>query len=208
MNTIFDDWRQRSPYYDDSHEAFSQSLRKFVEREVSPHVDEWEEAGIVPRDFHRKAGDTVGVGRRGKLDVDAGLKLAAGHPRRRQVERQRRIPPHAVRGTREQHARAGCPQVARHRGDRAIDREVVLEFLDAIEQPLRLPGAKLGHLDAFPVGIRSRNLLAKTDDAPFRNDNIHFPVEKGSRAVYQRPALDVGHELLDGTRVNGNVAVE
>ena len=53
----FDEWRRNSPYYNDSHEALSSSLRRFVEREATPYVDEWEDAGIVPREFHRKAGE-------------------------------------------------------------------------------------------------------------------------------------------------------
>ena len=53
----FDAWRRNSPYYNDSHEALADSLRRFVEREATPHVEEWESAGIVPREFHRKAGE-------------------------------------------------------------------------------------------------------------------------------------------------------
>ena len=30
------------------HELFRQSLRRFVEQELNPHVDEWEEAGAWP----------------------------------------------------------------------------------------------------------------------------------------------------------------
>jgi acyl-CoA dehydrogenase len=56
MNS-FDEWRQNSPYYNDTHEELSRGLRRFVEREMTPHVDAWEEAGIVPREFHRKAGE-------------------------------------------------------------------------------------------------------------------------------------------------------
>ena len=53
----FDEWRRNSPYYNESHEELSNSLRKFVEREAMPNVEKWEEAGIVPREFHRKAGE-------------------------------------------------------------------------------------------------------------------------------------------------------
>ena len=30
------------------HEMFRQMVRRFVEEEINPHVDEWEEAGIFP----------------------------------------------------------------------------------------------------------------------------------------------------------------
>ena len=52
---LFDQWRARSPHYDESHEAVCASVRRFVEREIAPHVDEWEAAGQLPRELHRKA---------------------------------------------------------------------------------------------------------------------------------------------------------
>lgn len=38
-------------------EQLRKSVRAFTEREVLPHADEWERAGELPRDLHRKAGD-------------------------------------------------------------------------------------------------------------------------------------------------------
>src|SRR3954463_134215 len=32
-------------------------VRSFAEREVLPHIDEWERAGELPLDLHRRAGD-------------------------------------------------------------------------------------------------------------------------------------------------------
>jgi acyl-CoA dehydrogenase len=46
---------QKSPYYTESHEAFRTSLRRFVEQEIAPFVDEWDEAGGFPRELYRKA---------------------------------------------------------------------------------------------------------------------------------------------------------
>lgn len=54
---LFDQWRNRSPYYDETHEAVCQSVRTFVAREIMPHVDEWEAAGEIPRELHRKAAE-------------------------------------------------------------------------------------------------------------------------------------------------------
>ena len=53
--TAFDDWRARSPFYDDSHAAVADSVRRFVEQEVSPHIDQWEADGELPRALHVKA---------------------------------------------------------------------------------------------------------------------------------------------------------
>ncbi len=36
---------------------FRQSVRKFFEKEVTPYVEEWEEAGIVPKSVWKKMGD-------------------------------------------------------------------------------------------------------------------------------------------------------
>lgn len=61
---LFDQWRNRSPHYDETHEAVCDSVRRFVAREITPHVDEWEAAGELPRDLHRKAAEAgiIGVG--------------------------------------------------------------------------------------------------------------------------------------------------
>ena len=55
MAHLFDEWRSRSPHYDETHEAVCDSVRAFVTREVMPHVDEWERAGQLPRELHAKA---------------------------------------------------------------------------------------------------------------------------------------------------------
>ncbi len=52
---LFDQWRARSPHYDESHEAVCDSVRAFVSREITPNVDAWEAAGELPRELHRKA---------------------------------------------------------------------------------------------------------------------------------------------------------
>ena len=52
---LFDQWRARSPHYDESHEAVCATVRTFVAREITPNVDAWELAGELPRELHRKA---------------------------------------------------------------------------------------------------------------------------------------------------------
>jgi acyl-CoA dehydrogenase len=42
--------------YTEEHEKFRAALRDFLEKEVTPYVDEWEEAGIVPRSIWKKMG--------------------------------------------------------------------------------------------------------------------------------------------------------
>ncbi len=47
-----------SLYFDDEHNAFRQMVRRFVETEINPHVEEWEAAGIFPaHDLFKKMGN-------------------------------------------------------------------------------------------------------------------------------------------------------
>jgi acyl-CoA dehydrogenase len=43
--------------YTAEHNIFRDSLRKFLDKEIVPHVEEWEEAGIVPRSAWKKMGE-------------------------------------------------------------------------------------------------------------------------------------------------------
>jgi alkylation response protein AidB-like acyl-CoA dehydrogenase len=46
----------RRHLFDDEHEAFRDSFRRFLEKEVVPHHDRWERDGIVPREVFVAAG--------------------------------------------------------------------------------------------------------------------------------------------------------
>jgi alkylation response protein AidB-like acyl-CoA dehydrogenase len=46
---------ERTLFHQD-HELFRDSVRGFIAKELAPHHDEWEQAGIVDRDVFRKAG--------------------------------------------------------------------------------------------------------------------------------------------------------
>ena len=43
--------------FSSDHELFRKTVKRFVEREVLPHHAQWEEAGMVPREAWRKAGE-------------------------------------------------------------------------------------------------------------------------------------------------------
>ena len=47
----------RNPFETEERQAFRDSVRSFVEREIKPHADGWDEAGEVPWELHRKAAD-------------------------------------------------------------------------------------------------------------------------------------------------------
>ena len=47
--------RPPSPYYTPDHDAFRDQMRRFVDREIAPYVDQWDEAGEFPRELYKKA---------------------------------------------------------------------------------------------------------------------------------------------------------
>jgi acyl-CoA dehydrogenase len=52
------------PYFDETHRMIRETVRRFVEREIRPFVEEWEEKGEFPRSLYAKAGDAgiLGIG--------------------------------------------------------------------------------------------------------------------------------------------------
>ncbi len=42
--------------FTDEHRMFRDAVRRFIEKEIAPHHDQWEKDGIVPRDLWLKAG--------------------------------------------------------------------------------------------------------------------------------------------------------
>jgi long-chain-acyl-CoA dehydrogenase len=64
----YDLWKRR-PLFEDSHEAFRQTVRTFLARHVVPNVERWEDERLVPREVWLEAG------RQGLL----GLAIAEEH---------------------------------------------------------------------------------------------------------------------------------
>jgi acyl-CoA dehydrogenase len=69
----FDSTRLPSPHLTDSHEAWRRTVRAFVEREIMPHVREWDEAEGFPRDLHNKAASAGLIGL-GYPEVHGGIR--------------------------------------------------------------------------------------------------------------------------------------
>lgn len=44
-------------YFTEEHQLFRQSLRDFLEKEVRPNIDQWEEDGELPRSIYKKFGE-------------------------------------------------------------------------------------------------------------------------------------------------------
>ena len=47
----------RGPWYTEEHEQLREQVRRFVDREIAPHIDAWDEACEFPRELYRKAGE-------------------------------------------------------------------------------------------------------------------------------------------------------
>lgn len=62
----------RRTLFEDDHEAFRDSFRAFLGKEVVPHLDEWDAAGIVPREVFTAAG------RSGFLGMDVPEEYGGG----------------------------------------------------------------------------------------------------------------------------------
>jgi len=45
-----------NPFETEERKAFRETVARFVAKEITPHVDEWDEAGDVPWEIHEKAG--------------------------------------------------------------------------------------------------------------------------------------------------------
>lgn len=44
-------------YFTEEHELFRQGLKEFLQKEVAPHIDEWEEEQRIPKEIWKKFGD-------------------------------------------------------------------------------------------------------------------------------------------------------
>ena len=69
-------------YFDDTHRMVRDTVRSFVQREILPYVNDWEEAGEFPRELYKKAADAgiLGLGapeKWGGSGEDVFMKVAA-----------------------------------------------------------------------------------------------------------------------------------
>ena len=62
----------RRTIFEEEHELFRTSFRQFVDKELVPHIDGWERAGIVDRELFLKAGDAGFLGMAVPEDLGGG----------------------------------------------------------------------------------------------------------------------------------------
>jgi acyl-CoA dehydrogenase len=115
----------RPDYFGPEHEDFRRSVRAFVEREIAPHVNAWDEAGTFPRELYRKAAQigVIGMGYPEELggtpaDLFYGIVAAEEIARAGCGGLQASLGSHGI----------GLPPVVAH-GSEALKRRVVPQVL-------------------------------------------------------------------------------
>ena len=64
MKFEFSDKVTFQEYFGPAHQMVRRSVKEFVDKEIGPHIDDWEELNEFPRDLYKKAGDVgiLGIG--------------------------------------------------------------------------------------------------------------------------------------------------
>ncbi|WP_372790730.1 acyl-CoA dehydrogenase family protein [Paraconexibacter sp.] len=62
MSTVEHPASSRRAIFEDEHEDFRESVRRWITNEVAPHFDQWEKDGIVPREIFAAAGANGFIG--------------------------------------------------------------------------------------------------------------------------------------------------
>ncbi len=64
MSLDFDSARLPNPHINEDHDAWRDHLRRFIDREIMPHADDWDEAGHIPDELWPKAAEVglLGMG--------------------------------------------------------------------------------------------------------------------------------------------------
>lgn len=57
MKTIQTEQGSSASFFSEEHRIFRRVVREFVEEELNPHVNEWEEAGIFPKGIYKRMGE-------------------------------------------------------------------------------------------------------------------------------------------------------
>jgi citronellyl-CoA dehydrogenase len=52
-----DDSQLQFPYFTEEHYMLRNTVKHFAQKEIEPHAEEWDEAGIFPRELFKQAGD-------------------------------------------------------------------------------------------------------------------------------------------------------
>jgi len=64
MRFEFSDEATFQEYFGPAHKMVRRSVKEFVDKEIVPHIEDWEEKNEFPRDLYKKAADVgiLGIG--------------------------------------------------------------------------------------------------------------------------------------------------
>src|ERR1700677_2634318 len=187
----FDSTRPPSPFLKDTHQEWRRELRRFIEREIMPFVDEWEEAGEIPLSLYKKASD-FGLRRMGYPELYGGIsegldrfhgivtseelaRIGAGGIGATRMVHAIGLPPVLAAGTEEMKARIAPAVLA---GDKRISL--------AITEPS-------GGSDVAQIKTRARR-----DGDHYVVDGSKMFITGGMRADYFTTAVRTGGDGLGG----------
>jgi citronellyl-CoA dehydrogenase len=57
LEAVATEARAEYPYFTEEHHMLRQTVKQFCQAEIAPHTEEWDEAGIFPREIFKKAAD-------------------------------------------------------------------------------------------------------------------------------------------------------
>ena len=171
------------PALTEEHEAFRDTVRRFVEREIMPHATAWDEAGEFPRELYRKAAQAglLGVGYPGEYGgtpADHFFRIVSG----------------------EEFARAGCGGLSASLFSHTIGAPPIAavgsEELKRRVLPAILAGEKISALAITEPGGGSDVANLKTKAFKNKNDFIvngeKTFITSGMRADYYTVAVRTG----------------
>lgn len=178
-----------SPYYTEEHRAFQATLRRFVDTEIAPFVNEWDEAETFPRELYGKA-------------AEIGL-LQIGYP-----EDYGGIPAdrfYSIIAAQEL-ARAGCGGLSASLQSHTIGTPHLAQFgsdaLKARVLPPVLAGEKIAALAVTePSGgsdVANLRTTAKRDGDDYVVNGQKMFITSGMRADYYTVAVRTGGPGLKG----------
>ena len=64
MTMEFSEKSSCQQYFTKAHDMVRRSVKEFIDKEVKPFIDDWEEAGSFPKEIYKKAGEVgiLGIG--------------------------------------------------------------------------------------------------------------------------------------------------
>ena len=173
----------RSPFLGAEHEAFRDTMRRFVREEIAPFAAEWDEAGTFPRDLYAKAAKVglLGLGfpeEYGGIDADVFYRIVAA----------------------EELSQAGCGGVGAGLGSHTIGAPPIANFGSAQMKARVLPGILAGEkISALAItepsggsDVAALKTTARREGDDYIVNGAKMFITSGMRADYYSVAVRTG----------------